>query len=79
MPYYLYKINHDDGIELVKNLKLLGHFDNFKAAKTVAKQLRSETDNDEFIYKVMFADNPLHAEEQLQEKRGKPVLMEYER
>ncbi len=79
MPYYLYKISSRDSFDLVKDLELLEVFDVFRAAKTEAKKLRSEQTGDEFIFKVMFADNQLSAEEQLLEKREKPVLMEHER
>ena len=79
MPYYLFKICSRDNIDLVKDLELLEVFDAFRNAKTVAKKLRSEQVEDGFSYKVMFADNQLSAEEQLLEKREKPVLMEHER
>jgi len=38
-----------------------------------------EQPEDGVSYKVIFADNQLQAEESLQEKREKPVLMEHER
>lgn len=79
MPYYLFKISSRDSIDLVKDLELLEVFDAFRDAKTEAKKLRSEQAEDGFSYKVMFADNQLSAEEQLLEKREKPVLMEHER
>ena len=79
MPYYLFKISSSDKIDLVKDLELVEVFDAFRDAKTEAKKLRSEQAEDDFSYKVMFADNQLSAEEQLLEKRDKPVLMEHER
>jgi hypothetical protein len=79
MPYYLFKISPRDSIDLVKDLELLEVFEAFRDAKTEAKKLRSEQAEDGFSYKVMFADNQLSAEEQLLEKREKPVLMEHER
>ncbi len=79
MPYYLFKISSRDSIDLVKDLELLEVFEAFRDAKTEAKKLRSEQAEDSFSYKVMFADNQLSAEEQLLEKREKPVLMEHER
>jgi hypothetical protein len=79
MPYYLFKISSRDSIDLVKGLELLEVFEAFRDAKTEAKKLRSEQAGDGFSYKVMFADNQLSAEEQLLEKREKPVLMEHER
>jgi len=79
MPYYLFKVSSRDSIDLVKDLELLEVFDAFRDAKTEAKKLRSEQAEDGFSYKVIFADNQLSAEEQLLEKREKPVLMEHER
>jgi len=79
MPYYLFKISSPDGIDLVKNLQLLEVYDSFREAKKKAKILRQEEKSDEFSFKLMFAENQLSAEEQLIEKRVKPVLMEYER
>lgn len=79
MPYYLFKISARDNLGLVKDLELLEVFDNFRVAKTEAKKHRAEQSGDECIFKVMFAENQLSAEEQLLEKREKPVLMEHER
>jgi hypothetical protein len=79
MPYFLYKINSPDGLDLVKNLELLETFDAFRDAKVRAKQMRAQNTADDFTYKVMFAENQLSAEEQLLEKREQPVLMEHER
>ena len=79
MPYYLFKISSHDGIDLVKNLQLLEIYESFREAKKKTKILRQEEKTDEFSFKLMFAENQLSAEEQLIEKRVKPVLMEYER
>ena len=79
MPYYLFKISSSDKLDLVKDLELLEVFDTFRSAKTAAKELRVRQTGDGPSFKVMFADNQLSAEEQLLEKRDKPVLMEYER
>ena len=79
MPYYLFKITSSESFDLVKDLELLQVFDAFRDAKTEAKRLRSQQAEDGFSFKVMFADNQLSAEEQLLEKRDKPVLMEHER
>ena len=79
MPYYLFKMNVPDELELIKHLELLKIYDGFKPAKAEAKRLRVEQPLDGVTYKVMFAENQLAAEESLQEKREKPVMMEYER
>jgi hypothetical protein len=79
MPYFLFKITHPDELNLVKQLDLLDTFEGFREAKTEAKRLRAEAADDGCVYKVMFAESQLSAEEQLLEKREKPVLMEHER
>ncbi len=79
MPYYLYKISSRGSIDLIKQLELLEVYDAFKAAKREAKRLRGDLPLEGGSYKVMFAQTQLEAEEKLQEKREKPVLMEYER
>jgi len=79
MPYFLFKITQPDGLKLVKQLDLIDTFAVFKEAKAEAKRLRAAASGDDSVYKVMFADNQLSAEEQLLEKREKPVLMEHER
>jgi hypothetical protein len=79
MPYYLYKICSRDKLGLVKDLELLSVFEAFREAKTESRKLRSEQLEEGCSFKVMFAVNQLSAEEQLLEKREKPVLMEHER
>lgn len=79
MPYYLFKISSHDNMELVKQLELLEVYDAFQPAKIEAKRLRADLPLEGGSYKVMFAQTQLEAEEKLQEKREKPVLMEYER
>lgn len=77
MPYFIYKI--DNNI-VVKNLELLGEFEDFKEAKSFAKDKRMENpDLPPEAIKVMFAKNKLDAEEQLQEHRDAPILMEWEK
>jgi hypothetical protein len=79
MSYFLFKMNVPDELKLIKHLELLEVYDAFKPAKAEAKRLRVEQPLDGVTYKVMFAENQLAAEESLQEKREKSVLMEYER
>jgi len=79
MPYYLYKISTLEGMDLIKNLELVNQFDSFKEAKAITKKLRVEQGEQGYVYKIMFAENQLLAEEKLLEKREKPVLMEFER
>lgn len=79
MPYYLYKILPDESIDLVTQLDLLAVFDDFREAKTEARRLRRDQPLSRGRYQVMFAENQLSAEEQLLQKREKPILLEHER
>ena len=79
MPYYVYRIT-DSAAGLVKQLDLLGTFENYREAKLLTQETRSNMYGSEAAQiKVMFADNELAAEEQLQEKRDKPIVMEWEK
>jgi hypothetical protein len=79
MPYYVYRIT-ESAAGFVKQLELLETFDNYRDAKQLAKKTRSEMDGSVAAQiKVMFAENELSAEEQLQEKREKPITMEWEK
>ena len=79
MPYYVYRIENSE-MSLLKQLQLVTHFDSFKEAKNHARELRNQLDADaKTVIKVMFADNELHAEEQLMEKRDQPIVMEHEK
>ena len=79
MPYYVYRMT-DSAAGLVKQLELLETFDDYRSAKQLTKKVRSEMDGSVAAQiKVMFADNELAAEEQLQEKREKPITMEWEK
>lgn len=80
MPYYVFRINSPQGMELVKNLELIGEYISFREAKFFAKSQRAQQDEgDVTTIKVMFADNRLLAEEQLLAYREKPVVMEHEK
>ncbi len=80
MPYYVFKMSSPEGMELVKNLELIGDYESFRDAKNFAKSQRAELDsNDTTQIKVMFADNQLLAEEQLMLHREQPIVMEHEK
>jgi len=80
MPYYVFKMSSPEGMELVKNLELIGDYELFRAAKNFAKEQRGALDKDDAsVVKVMFADNQLLAEEQLLAYREKPIVMEHEK
>ncbi len=79
MPYYVYRITESAG-GILKQLELLDTFDSYREAKQLTKKTRSEMDGSVAAQiKVMFAENELAAEEQLQEKREKPITMEWEK
>lgn len=79
MPYYVYRIENAE-LAMLKQLELINEFEVFKDAKNFAKSTRAaQNADDTAIIKVMFADNQLHAEEQLMEKREKPIVMEHEK
>ncbi len=80
MPYYVFKMTSPEGMELVKNLELIGDHESFREAKNFAKAQRVELGiDDTSVIKVMFADNQLLAEEQLLAFREKPIVMEHEK
>ncbi|MFV2032629.1 MAG: hypothetical protein ACC663_09035 [Gammaproteobacteria bacterium] len=79
MPYYIYQINQAAG-SMVKNLNLLKHYDAFQQAKSEVRKMRETmSDEDRSELKIIFAESELHAEELLQQKREKPILMEWEK
>ena len=79
MPYFVYKIA--PGVsKIVKNIQPLEEFEKFKDAKNFAKEKRQkENAEDGNIYKVIFAENSIDAEEKLQEQRGDTILREWEK
>jgi len=78
MPYFVFKISQPT--QLVKNLDLQDSFDEYKQARALARDLRKNaTPGEQATYQLVFAANQLEAEENLQEKREKPVLMEWEK
>lgn len=80
MPYYVFKMSSPEGMELVKNLELVGDYASFREAKNFAKVQRAELGKDDTaVIKVMFAENQLLAEEQLLAYREKPIVMEHEK
>ncbi len=79
MPYFVYKIKPAVS-QLVKNLEMQEEFEAYKEAKNFVKERRNNLSNeDETVYKIIFADNALQAEEQLMEKRDAPIVREWEK
>lgn len=80
MPYYVFKMSSQEGMELVKNLEFIDEYESFREAKDFAKTQRAELDKgDTAQIKVMFSENQLLAEEQLLAYREKPIVMEHEK
>ena len=79
MPYFVYKIA--PGIsKIVKNIEPLAEYEKFKEAKNFAKEKRQEEETDSGnIYKVIFAENSIDAEEKLQEQREESIVREWEK
>ncbi len=78
MPYFVFKITQPTPI--VKNLNFQQEFENFKEAKTFARDLRAELPlNGGITVKMIHAANQLQAEEILQEKREETVTKEWEK
>lgn len=79
MPYFVFRIT-EGPTKIIKNLEHLETFDAYKEAKNHAKKLRKEQNTDiPANIKVMFADNLLAAEEQLQEDREESITKEWEK
>ena len=79
MPYFVYKIAPVVS-KIVKNIQPLEEFEKFKDAKNFAKEKRQqENTEDGNIYKVIFAENSIDAEEKLQEQREDTILREWEK
>ena len=78
MPYFVYKIA--PGVsKIVKNIEPLDDFEKFKDAKNFAKEKRQEDSESGNVYKVIFAENVIDAEEKLQEQREETILREWEK
>jgi len=78
MPYFVYQIT-EGATNIVKNLEKIAEFEAYKEAKNHAREIRPQIVNESTQVKVVFADNALHAEELLMEKREKPVIAEWEK
>ena len=79
MPYFVYKIAPAVS-KIVKNIEALENFEKFKDAKNFATEKRQqENAEDGNIYKVIFAENSIDAEEKLQEQREESIAREWEK
>ncbi len=81
MPFYfIYKITRGP-TELVKTLEKINHHVSYKEAKQQVRDLRKSItgEDDDVIYKIIFSESELEAEETLSEKREAPVIREWEK
>ncbi|RLA08676.1 MAG: hypothetical protein DRQ51_01595 [Gammaproteobacteria bacterium] len=80
MPYFIFKVQKNLP-PAPKIMQKMNQFDRFIDAKKEVRTLRMQnTDkNNADEFQVIFADNPLSAEEQLQQQRPKQILMEWEK
>ncbi len=77
--YFIYKITQTPG-SMVKQLEKIERFNQYKDAKKQVKSLRLNQPTDSLsLYKIIFADNELAAEELLQEKREEQIVGEWEK
>jgi len=80
MPYYFIFRITETGNTLVRQLEKIDRFDSYREAKQLVRQLRNDNPPGNGVsYKIMFAENELQAEEQLQEKREAPIIQEWEK
>lgn len=66
MPYYVYRIDNSFGI---RKLEFIQQFDVFKEASTFAKAERKQLTGHDQQVKVIYAENPLQAEDLLNQVR----------
>mgnify|MGYP006863462088 CR=1 FL=1 len=77
--YYIYKVNQLPG-NMIKKLQKIDRFDSYKEAKKEVSSLRNnKASNDLGLYKIMFAESELDAEDKLQEKREEVIIQEWEK
>lgn len=72
MPYYLYRVSQ---IGPIRQLEKLAQFEKFKEASTAAKEMRMQAVSQQEIFRVVFGENELHAEDTLNTPRdAQPVF-----
>lgn len=77
--YFIYKITQTPG-NMVRQLEKIDRLDSYKLAKQQVRTLREQQSSTDLgLYKIIFAENELEAEERLQEKRDAPIIQEWEK
>jgi hypothetical protein len=62
MPYYLYRVSQ---IGSIRQLEKLAQFDKFKEASAAAKEMRKNAAQQQDLFRVVFGENELQAEDML--------------
>jgi hypothetical protein len=79
MPYYIYRITAGEGSS-AKQLEFTSEHVNFKTAKQEVRTLRvTQPEEEDAIYKVIFAGSQPEAEQRLLEHREQPIAKEWEK
>lgn len=80
MPYYIYSITTGEGSS-AKQLEFNSEHEKFKTAKQEVRNMRAshQADDDDVVYKVIFAENQPEAEQRLLEHREQPIAKEWEK
>lgn len=80
MPkYFIFKISQGPA-GMIKKLEKINQHDSYREAKNQVRSLRSaQIATDNAMFKIIFADSELDAEQKLQEKRDAPIVQEWEK
>ena len=77
--YFIYRVSQGSS-NLIKQLEKSDRFEGYRDAKNRVRHLRmDQPGDDKSLYKIIFAESELDAEEKLQEKREAPVVEEWEK
>ncbi len=66
MPYYLYRVSQ---IGPIRQLEKLAEFEKFKPASAAAKEMRQKAAPTQDLFRVVFGENELQAEDTLNTPR----------
>lgn len=76
MPYFIYYVTHNPATQ-AKKLEYIDTKDNFKAARTLARERRTEMNGDTNVEcRLIFANNQTEAEKLLSAPREERVIGE---
>lgn len=66
MPYYLYRVSQ---IGPIRQIEKLAEYEKFKPASVAAKEMRMNATSQDEIFRVVFGENELQAEDTLNTPR----------